>query len=574
MKKLLEQTNNKYELGRLFEQSELGRRKLVVEAWKNSPFLKGLKNRDLGNMSILSENQKRQIIKENNTTADMAVFDTIAIPMIRRQNQAMVTPNLISVQPLSYPNGLAFYLDYKVSNTKKPIKASHFENDLTGGQADNFEGNTFETTSGYDRHLNNQGYDNTKGRVLRRGYNGTNFNNSSTGSTNDSANAASFTVAAVDLGGVGEIKYAVVDFDLTAVGGITMDQAASLQIYESTGTLVQGVDFFVNRVQQNYTDDILSTGRTANAGTTSTLGRSGGPGAPNKVVRFRIIPARENLGSSLTFYLGYNEYLNLELNAAFSSELKLDIVQVPIQSHIHKMKVAWTVELAQDLMAYHAIDAEAEIVQLLSEEVAAEKDRLIVRELVNLAGHFEVWNADFANAVDPNPANTVFRGTEAQYNQGIVYAINRANGKIQKSTRRGGANWVLISAEGAAKMMNLDVFKPMDGDDDGFKFAAGVERIGTLQSKYQVYVDPNLPAEVCLVGRKGTSFFDTGYVYCPYIEYMLSPVVIEDQDFNPRRMISSRFATKMLNNRFYAVVWMKGIGSFGVTQPGTGSYDL
>jgi hypothetical protein len=573
MKKLLEQTN-KYELGRLLEQSELSRRKLVVEAWKHSPYLKGLRGRDLGNMSIMSENQKRQIIKENNTTADMAVFDTIAIPMIRRQNQAMVTPNLISVQPLSYPNGLAFYLDYKVSNTKKPIAEAHFANNLSGGQADNFTGNTFETTSGYDRHLGNAGYDNTKGRILPRGWNGTNFNNSASGSINDTANAASFTAAGVNLGGAGVSNFAVVDFDLTAVGGITMDQVASIGISESTGTLVQGKDYFVQRVQQNYSDDILSTGGRTGTTTTSTAGRAGGPGDSNKVLRFRIIPTAENLGTSLTFYLSYNEYLNLELNAAFSSELKLDIVQVPIQSQIHKMKVAWTVELAQDLMAYHAIDAEAEIVQLLSEEVAAEKDRLIIRELVNLAGHFEVWNADFYKAVDPNPANTVFRGTESAYNQGLVYAINRANGKIQKSTRRGGANWVLISAEGAAKMMNLDVFKPMDADDEGTKFASGVERMGTLQSKYTVYVDPNLPAEVCLVGRKGTSFFDTGYVYCPYIEYMLSPVVIEDQEFNPRRMISSRFATKMLNNRFYCVVWMKNIEQFTVLQPNTGSYVL
>ena len=233
------------------------------------------------------------------------------------------------------------------------------------------------------------------------------------------------------------------------------------------------------------------------------------------------------------------------------------------------MKTAWTVELAQDLMAYHAIDAEAELTQLLAEEVAAEKDRLIIRELINLAGHFEVWNADFANSIDPNPANTVFRGTESTYNQTLLLAVNRADGKIRKSTKRGGANWMLISSEGAAKLVNLDTFKPSDLNEEGTKFAAGVERIGTVNQKYTVYVDPHLPAEVCLLGRKGTSFFDTGYVYCPYIEYMLSPVVLEQQDFNPRRQIASRFGTQMLNNKFYAVVWMKGIEQFTVFQDST-----
>lgn len=576
MKNLRENTKS-HELGRLLERSEMAKRQTVVEAWKGSGYLYGLKGRDLGNMAMLAENQKRQILRENNTTADMAVFDTIAIPMIRRQNALMVSPNLISVQPLSYPNGIAFYLDYKVSSTKKPIKSTYLENDLSGGQADDMTGNTFESTSGYDRHYNNAGYDNTKGKEIARGWNPatSNFNNTSIGGLDDTAYAAAFSKAGVDMGtGAGVININVIDFDLTAMGGITMDQAASITVYESTGTLVQGTDFFVQRVVNNYTDYALSTGRTGGGLTTSEAGPAStnngisGPGSANKILRLRIIPTSDNQGT-VALRLGFKQYLNLELYPAFSSELKLEIKSVPIQTQIHKMKTAWTVELAQDLMAYHAIDAEAELTQLLAEEVAAEKDRLIIRELTNLAGHFEVWNADFANAVDPNPANTVFRGTESSYNQTLMLAINRANGKIQKSTKRGGANWILISAEGAAKMVNMDPFKPTDLNEEGTKFAAGVERIGSLNQKYTVYVDPHLPAEVCLVGRKGTSFFDSGYVYCPYIEYMLSPVVLEQQDFNPRRQIASRFGTSMLNNKFFAVVWMKGMEVFDVLQPST-----
>jgi hypothetical protein len=570
MKNLNENTKQ-LELGRLLERSEHARRKTVVEAWKGSGYLYGLEGRDLGNMAVLAENQKRQVLRENNTTADMAVFDAIAIPMIRRQNALMVSPNLVSVQPLSYPNGVAFYLDYHVSNTKKPLRAAHFENDLSGGQADDFTGNTFESTSGYDRHYNNSGYDNTKGKIIYRGWNPatSNFNNTARGGANDTANAAAFTVNGVDLGtGAGVINIKVIEFDLSAVGGITMDQAATFEVADAAGTLIQNKDYFVQRVIQDYTDYILSSGRGPSAGPTSTLATAGNP-QPNKKLRFRVIPTTDNLGP-IDMRLTYREYLNLELAPAFSSELKLSVVQIPIQTQIHKMKTSWTVELAQDLMAYHAVDAEAELTQLLAEEVAAEKDRLIIRELINLAGHFEVWNADFAGAVDPNPANTVFRGTEATYNQTLVLAINRANAKIQKTTRRGGANWILISAEGAAKMINMDTFKATDADAEGTKFAAGVEQIGKVQGRYDVYVDPHLPAEICLVGRKGTSFFDTGYVYCPYIEYILSPVVLEDQDFNPRRMISSRFGTAMLNNKFYAVVWMKGIEKFEVYQADAG----
>jgi hypothetical protein len=592
----LKETTQKYELGRLVEHSEAAKRRILVEAWKGSGYLFGLKGRDLGNMAVLAENQKRHLLRENNTTADMAVFDTIAIPMIRRQNSLMVTPNLVSVQPLSYSSGMAFYMDYHVSDSKNQLKSGYL------GLSPN--GNTFGETwpdgspkSGYDRHYDNNGYDNTKGRVIYRGWNNVakSYDNTAggRGGVNDTAaGAGTFKVSAIDMGtGAGVSNINVVEFDLSAVGGITMDQAASLTLYGyvagATTTSVgnAGVDFFVQTSIQNYTDYIFSTGRgdgsltdaqtagggtvAAGDGTTSTYGRLGGPGAPNQKVRLRIIPATANMGSA-DFYLSFKEYLNLELNPAYSSELKLQILQIPITTQIHKMKTSWTVELAQDLAAYHALDAEAELTQLLAEEVAAEKDRHIVRELVNLAGHFELWNADFKNAVDPNPANTVFRGTEAGYNQTLIYAIQRINGKIQKSTRRGGANWILISAEGATKLYNLDMYKAIDTNEEGTKFAAGVERIGTIQSKFTVYVDPNLPAEVCLVGRKGSSFFDTGYVYCPYIEYILSPIVLEDQEFNPRRMISSRYGTHMLNNKFYGIVWMKGIEHFNVFMEAVG----
>ena len=559
MKQLQENTEN-YKLGRILDRSETTRLTEVVNAWKKSGYLYGLKGRDLGKMAILAENQKKQILSENSTTADMAVFDTIAIPMIRRQNALMVTPNLISVQPLSYPNGIVFYLDYEVSNEKTSVGSAK----------------TYESTSGYDRHYDNAGYDTAKGRIIARGY-----TNATTITSADSGIAAKFQITGVDLGtGADTLNIAVVNFDASQIGGFTMNNLASLRVF--AGNLVEGTDYFVQKTIQPWGQDLFSTARTQggtssgsnimgdpsndntqNQPPVSTGGGIQGPGAGNNIVGIKIIPTTPNLGS-VTVKIGFNDYANLELEPQNSSELTLKITSAPIQTQIQKLKTAWTVELAQDLMAYHAIDAEAELTQLMSEETAAEKDRMIIRELVYGAAHFEVWNADFANAIDPNPANTVFRGTEGTYNQTLVYAINRVNGRIQKSTRRGGANWILISPEGAAKMENMDTYKPLEGDQEGTKFAAGVERIGKLSKKWDVYVDPLLPAEICLVGRKGTSFFDTGFVYCPYIEFILSPVVIDPETFNPRRQLASRFGTKLLNNKFYGIVHMKGIEKFEV----------
>ena len=556
--KLLNENIESKNLGRMIDQDESAKRKMLVEGWKGTGYLHGLRGKDASNMAVLMENQKRQILKENTTTADMAIFDTIAIPMIRRQNALMISPNLISVQPLSYPHGLVFYLDYKVSNTKKPLYSEY----LNAGGVTGMDGNTFNDLSGYDQFYDNANFDVSKGRAIPRGWDA----NAAALVSTDSGNSAAFTATADLTSGANVAQIAIVEFDLSSIGGITMDQAASLKVYDAAGAAIQGTDFFVQRVNQNYTDDIMSSGRTASGSTTSTDGRLGGPGAPNSKLRLKIIPTRDNIGT-LTVKLGFQEYMNLELYPAFSSELKIEIVQVPITTQIHKLKTAWTVELAQDLMAYYAVDAEAELSQLLAEQIAGEKDRLIVRELVNLAGHYEIWNSDFYGTIDPNPANTVFRGIESDYNQGLILAINRIDAKIRKSTKQGGANWILISAEGAAKLTNLQSYKPMNQDDQMTKFALGVEKIGTIESKYTVYVDPNLPGNICLIGRKGTTFFDTGYVYAPYIEYILSPTVIEDQDFNPRKMISSRFGTKMLNNRFYGVVYMKGLASYDVFQP-------
>lgn len=560
--KFLNENIEQKNLGRMIDQDESAKRKMLVEGWKGTGYLHGLKGKDAANMAVLMENQKRQILKENTTTADMAIFDTIAIPMIRRQNALMISPNLISVQPLSYPYGLVFYLDYKVSNTKAPLQSDY----LSAGGVTGMNGNTFNQLSGYDQFYNNQNFDISKGRNIPRGWNP----NATAFYSTDSGNSAAFSAVADLTSGSSTAQIAIVQFDLSSIGGITMDQAASIMVYDAAGAAISGTDFFVQRVPQYYGVDIMSDGISPYpenpANTTSTMGRAGGPSASNMKLMLKIIPTRDNVGT-LNLRLGFQEYMNLELYPAFSSELKIEIIQVPINTQIHKLKTAWTVELAQDLMAYYAVDAEAELSQLLAEQIAGEKDRTIVRELVNLAGHYEVWNADFYGTVDPNPANTVFRGIESDYNQGLVLAINRVDAKIRKSTKQGGANWILISAEGAAKLTNLQSYKPSGQDDALTKFALGVEKIGTIESKYTVYVDPNLPGNICLVGRKGTTFFDTGYVYAPYIEYILSPTVIEDQDFNPRKMISSRYGTKMLNNRFYGVVYLQGLVSFDVYQP-------
>lgn len=562
-------------LGRILDQDESAKRKVLTEVWNRTGYLYGLEGRDAANMAVMLETQKKQNLKESTTTADMAIFDTIAIPMIRRQYNAMITPLIVSVQPLSQPHGVVFFMDYKVSSTKLPIRSDYLGSAATTtalGSDNGFahmDGNSFESVSAYDRFYNNKGFDTSKGKVIDRGWNA----GGHAIHTTDSGNVASFAAVA-DLGGSGVQQTAVIDFNLAAVGGLKMDSLASFEVSvynnstpSSGAKLVHGVDYVWQAVSQNYPVEFGSTAfGSPNDPATSSTNIMGGPRNYNNVFRIQLVPIKQNLGD-VWVKLGFKQYLNLELFPAFSAEMKMVISRQTIDTQIHKLKTGWTVEFAQDLMSYYAIDAETELTQALAEEIAAEKDRMVIQELVTGAAHLRTWNADFANAVDPNPAGTVFRGLQGDYNQSLVYEINAIDGMIRKATKKGGANFIVISTEGFTKLRNMSDFRiDVNTDDVITEFAGGVVREGTLTNKITVYVDPNLPAQICLVGRKGTSFFDTGYVYAPYIEYLLSDAV-EDQDFNKRKMISSRFGTAMLNNKFYGVVFMYGIEEFNALQP-------
>ena len=562
------------ELGKINIRQEADKRKMLITEWAKTGKLAGLKGRDLGNMAILFENQKRYL-NENNTTADINVFDTIAIPLIRRQYRDMITPKLVAMHPLNYSSGLVFYKDYTISTTHKPFGKSHLANDLSGGQADDFAGNSFEDQSGFDRHYDNGGYDTSKGRVISRGWNSvtSNFDNTTIGGQNDTAIAASLSKAGVVLtDAAGAEQKAIFDFDLSATG-LSLKDLAAFRIYDAAGVYKQNVHFIVKKTIQNFADDIMSTGRNADRETTSTAGRDGGPGDPNKILRLQIIPIVDLPASTtINLRLAIKEYLNLEINAAFSSELKIRVKKTQIDTQIWKLKASWTKELKEDMEAYYTMDVDAELIADMSQELAQQKDRYVITELVQGAGHIKKWNADFYNAVDPNPANTVFRGIESTYNQGLFLAINELSEAIRKSTMY-AANWVLISAEGYAKMRNLDTFRVLDVNKDVLpgevvQHAGGIERVGTLNETMKIYVDPQLPAQFALVGRLGNSPQDTGYIYAPYREFELGEMLEDPQDGNLSRMIRSRVGTKIVNNKFYGLLVLKGIGSYEVVQPG------
>jgi hypothetical protein len=253
--------------------------------------------------------------------------------------------------------------------------------------------------------------------------------------------------------------------------------------------------------------------------------------------------------------------LELETELAEVS-FRLDEVVVAVEER--KLRATWSPELAQDVSAFHNIDAEAELTALLSEQVAAEIDREILRDLRRGAAWRLSWDykGKTGRGIDTSNAGAFY--TQKEWNQTLLTAVNQVSAQIHKATLRGGANFIVCSAEVSAIFDDLEYFHVSNAAPEQDKFNMGIERVGALQGRYQVYRDPYFPADTILMGHKGTSLLDTGYIYAPYVPMQLTPTMYNPFTFAPVKGIMTRYAKKLVNNRFYGVIKVKNIVSFGI----------
>lgn len=447
-------------------------RELVVNRWGKTGLLEGLSGQKRTNIAQLLENQAGYLMEAaDNMTTNIAGFDIVVFPMVRRVFSRLLANDIVSVQPLNLPSGLLFYLDNQVQSN------AHTDNSYA---------------SVYDAHYDNAGYDFSRGV----------------------ATAVSGTAAATGASTV-TLSYSGGEAGLT-----------SLSVLSTGGTAVA---FVVD--PQTWTEGLFKSNQ------------------------IKIKHAPVNAGHVLATW---NTYADLEGSTGMA-EVRLIVTSTTVQVTSRKMKAHWTPELAQDLAAYHSIDAEAELTALLSEELAAEIDREIIRDLVRVAPYIDQWNYSRVaystrpdgTSITPDPASGYM--TQKEWNQTLLTKINKISAQIHKAMLRGGANWIVCSTEVGSVIDDIEKFHA-ENDVDAEQFNMGIEKLGTLASRYQVYKDPYLPAWVCLIGHKGKTFMDTGYVYAPYIPFQLTPVVLDPDDFTPRKGIMTRYAKKVVNNKYYGLV--------------------
>lgn len=542
-------------------------RKAIVRNWSESGLLENLNGMKRTNIAQLLENQAHHMLNEVTLDASAGRFDTVAFPIVRRVFSRLLANEIVSVQPLALPSGLLFYMDARVSyntgtnntsmndNTQQnPIShpqqfaGENYGKVAPANTANGQAGPNFANTTAYERFYNNRGFDLSFGT-----------GETIVGTTNSTLSGVSFA------NGLAAITVSLsdgtnVNFDVyKQQSSATVRFSAQTAIWYSAGSsnilvVPQGGNIPYFSQIQSWTQDQFAN---SEAKVVFDL-------RPASVIGSDFNYAMLNNGtgtffgtsSPISFNVAFEIYNDLEGKSEMA-EITLRFSSVTVNTITRKLRAHWTPELAQDLEAYHSIDAEAELTALLSEHVAAEIDREIIIDIANGAPFRARW--DYQGLAN----NANFFGTQKDWNQTLITRINELSAQIHKATLRGGANWVVCSAEAGAIFDDLEYFHvDTSASPESEKYNLGVEKIGNLGSRYVVYKDPYLPASLIILGHKGNTFLEAGYIYAPYIPLQLTQTITDPNDFTPRKGIMTRYAKKMVNNRFYGVIYIDNINTY------------
>ena len=246
-------------------------------------------------------------------------------------------------------------------------------------------------------------------------------------------------------------------------------------------------------------------------------------------------------------------------------EINVELKSESIVAKTRKLKAIWSPEFAQDLNAYHSIDAEAELTSMLSEYISQEIDLEILDMLINNAQTVDYWsviNNDVYDAASGtfSVQSSGFFNTQGQWFQTLGTKIQKVSNTIHKLTMRGGANFLVCSPTVATVLESIPGYA-VDTDGDKAEFAMGVQKVGMINNRFTVYKNPYMTENVILMGYRGAQFLETGAVYAPYIPLMMTPLVYDPTDFTPRKGVMTRYAKKVVRPEFYGKIYVKGLNT-------------
>ena len=505
----------------------------LVSKWEPTGLLEGIKNEsEVAGMAVLLENQAKQLIDEASqvgTSANQEQWSGVALPLVRRIFAELSAQEFVSVQPMNLPSGLIFYLDFKYGTTQQGGNLHAKGSDLYGNTSSSGDPSGGMYGAGKWGYSINDASDTVAYTTASAAVSDVRFD------PNLSASAAagslvklivsSSQLSAPDLDGIK--AFSVAGSDAHAL-------TAFYPAFTSYDSSTDKIAFIVDPVQ-------------------ASLSGSGG----SITVAYHKAPTDTTRGDFEVESAA--EGSNPEENNVGIPEVDIQMKSIPITAKTRKLKAVWTPELAQDLNAYHAVDAEAELTALLSEYVTMEIDLEIIDMLkVNASAKTEFWSAkvgyeyDSGAFLETSGASNAY--TKGEWFQTLGHKIQSVSNAIHKKTLRGGANFMVVSPEVATILEVIPGFAT-DSDADVTKsYAMGVQKIGNLANRFNVFKNPYLQDDQILVGFRGAQFLETGAVYAPYVPMILTPVVYDPTNFTPRRGVMTRYAKKMIRPEFYGLV--------------------
>ena len=531
----------------------------LATKWSKTGLLEGLSNVESNNMSLLLENQAKQLVTEMNTISTNSGFTSgtegenwagIALPLVRKVFGTIVAKEFVSVQPMNLPSGLVFFLDFQYGNTKNPFAAG---DSLYGDR--NASGQYPFATPSPEGGLYGAG---------RFAYSTNQFSSSIT-SSGMTITSASFADIDYNAGAAGasDISASI------AAGRVKKMVIASFTASHAPAADKDGVRAF-----------ILTSGSVA-AGDNLQFATTYSDSADE--LTMYVSASTAEIAASSTYTLYYNK-LTTDItrgdfeasssvavpNDLSASQIVIPEINVKMQSQAitaktKKLKAVWTPEFAQDLAAYQNIDAEAELTNIMSEYISMEIDLEILDMLINdAAAGTEYWSVTSNKTIDGNGTvgTSGYYNTQGQWFQTLGTKVQKLSNKIHQLTLRGGANFLVTSPTVATVLESIPGFAANNnGDAAQEEYAFGVQKVGTINNRYKVYKNPYFTDNLILMGYRGTQFLETGAVFAPYIPLIMTPLVYDPETFTPRKGLMTRYAKKMLRPEYYGKIYVDGLNT-------------
>ena len=542
---------------------------ILRKKWQETGLLEGLDNdRAQSNMAVLLENQTKELLREASqmSAGDVEGFAAVAFPIVRRVFGGLVANDIVSVQPMSLPTGLIFFLDFTYNGTRLGSEAN--DSVFGGGRvASQITGGvilTGEPDEDGFYNLNN-GYSSPTGSAT------VGFTIVASGSTGGGKPgiAADWTgtAAYTDLGDdLVRFDPDIASGTIVAVGTAPKTQFPNFNTDNYVGitpTLVGYGRVLRRLTREDPTDStkvlfvVVATGSETSVNLSSSLGSTG------LTTTYPEVDARQ-ASNALGSIVGTTPW-GLE-NDGNIPELDIKVDSVSISANTKKLKAKWTPELQQDIAAYQNLDAEVELTAILSEHIALEIDQELLEDLVKRAsaGTFH-WSRRPGVFLERSTGNRIsssaneslmgadFTGNVSEWYETLIETINDVSAQIHRKTLRGGANFIVVGPETAAILEFTTGFRATTSVDEDMG-EVGAVKVGSLRKKWDVYVDPYFFRNVVLVGRKGSSFLESGYVFAPYVPLQVTPTIFHQESFVPRKAVYTRYAKKMVKPDHYGIV--------------------